>query len=35
VEADLPDYVFEFLGQFDENKEKVRHFFLFADFFEE
>ncbi|NGX47363.1 MAG: hypothetical protein K1000chlam3_00736 [Chlamydiae bacterium] len=27
VEADLPDYVFEFLGQFDENKEKVRHFF--------
>lgn len=27
VEADLPDYVFEFLGQFDENKEKVRAFF--------
>ena len=27
VEADLPDYVFEFLNQFDENREKVRHFF--------
>ena len=27
VEADLPDYVFEFLNQFDENKEKARHFF--------
>jgi len=27
VEADLPGYVFEFLGQFEEDKEKVRHFF--------
>ncbi|NGX38397.1 MAG: hypothetical protein K1000chlam2_01570 [Chlamydiae bacterium] len=27
VEADLPGYVFEFLGQFDETKEKARHFF--------
>lgn len=27
VKADLPDYVFEFLGKFDENKEKVRMFF--------
>ena len=27
VEADMPDYVFEFLGQFDEPKEKARHFF--------
>ncbi|MDN3506595.1 MAG: DUF2764 family protein [Simkaniaceae bacterium] len=27
VEADLPDYVFEFLGQFEEDKEKARHFF--------
>lgn len=27
VEADLPDYVFAFLNQFDERKEKARHFF--------
>lgn len=27
AEADLPPYVFEFLNQFDEPKEKVRHFF--------
>lgn len=27
VEADLPEYVFDFLGQFDEDKEKARHFF--------
>ncbi len=27
VEADFPEYVFEFLGQFDDVKEKVRHFF--------
>lgn len=27
VEADLPSYVFEFLGQFDETDEKVRHYF--------
>jgi hypothetical protein len=27
AEADLPQYVFEFLNQFDEVQEKVRHFF--------
>lgn len=27
VEDHLPSYVFEFLGQFEKNKEKVRHFF--------
>lgn len=27
AEADLPEYVFEFLNQFDEVQEKVRHFF--------
>lgn len=27
VEADLPEYVFDFLDQFEETKEKVRHFF--------
>jgi len=27
VEADLPEYVFEFLGQFEENREKARHFY--------
>lgn len=27
VEADLPEYVFEFLGQFEDTKEKARHFF--------
>ncbi|NGX59218.1 MAG: hypothetical protein KR126chlam3_00365 [Chlamydiae bacterium] len=27
VQADLPEYVFEFLGKFEDNKEKVRHFF--------
>ncbi len=27
VEADLPEYVFDFLNQFDEDREKVRHFF--------
>lgn len=36
VKADLPDYVFEFLGQFDENKEKVRMFFgLLSRFYAE
>ena len=27
VEADLPEYVFEFLGQFENTKDKVRNFF--------
>ncbi len=27
VEADLPDYVFDFLGQFEETGEAARHFF--------
>lgn len=36
VEADLPDYVFDFLNQFDEDKEKVRHFFgLLSNYYAE
>ena len=34
VEADLPEYVFEFLGQFDEPKEKARNYYgLLSNFY--
>lgn len=36
VKADLPDYVFEFLGKFEDNKEKARMFFgLLSRFYSE
>ena len=36
VEADLPPYVFEFLNQFEESKDKARHFFgLLSRYFSE
>ncbi|NGX46485.1 MAG: hypothetical protein K940chlam2_01676 [Chlamydiae bacterium] len=36
VEAMLPDYVFDFLGQFESNQEKARHFYgLLSRYFTE
>ena len=36
LEADLPDYVFDFLGQFEDTKDKARHFSgLLAHYFAE
>jgi len=36
VEADMPEYVFDFLNQFDEPEEKARHFFgLLSRYFAE